>query len=280
MEAQHLFERTMAAIPDEADADHVSARNQLARIKLRQGFPEEAAAFLEIALRQIGELSEVAPALRIHLTLTSGVQQIYAGNLKRAREYFLEALDLAKEHELPPYQGSASVNLGELCRMQGDLPAAADYYEEAIRLSSGDPFSDSLVLFNLGSVAIQLNDAERAEDYFRQAIAVIQPATGIETANGPLGGLGYVYVRRGRYREAGLLMGYPQARRERSGGRMDPIDEAIFEEYKALGLSLGGEEYKQAFAEGAHLTPDELATLVAHSSTSPLPSLEGGARDG
>jgi len=266
LEARDLLESAMAAAPDIADADHISARIQLARTKLRQGFFEEAEELFAIARQQIKELPDTIPILRFYVILGSGVQQLYVGNHKVAREYFLEALELATKNGMTALQGAANVNLGELCRANGDLSGATKYYEEALRLSHRDPFSDSLVLFNIGSVAIQLNDLERALDYFRQSIDALHGATGLETANGPIAGLGYICIKRGRYREAGLLMGYPEGRRKRNKSRMDPIDEALFEEYRALGLSLGGEVFATAFEEGATLTKEELARLVEQAT--------------
>jgi hypothetical protein len=48
---------------------------------------------------------------------------------------------------------------------------------------------------------------------------------------------------------------------------MDPIDVALFEEYRSLGLSQGGNVFERAFAEGAFLRGEELAELV--DSTAP-----------
>lgn len=262
LEALDLLESAMAAAPDIADADHISARVQLGRTKLRHGFFEEAGDLFAIARQQIKELPNTHPILRFYVILGSGVQQLYVGNHKIAREYFLEALELATQDGMTALQGAANVNLGELCRTDGDLSGATKYYEEALRLSHRDPFSDSLVLFNIGSVAIQLNDFGRALDYFRQSIDVLHGATGLETANGPIAGLGYICIERGRYREAGLLMGYPEGRRKGNKSRMDPIDEQMFERYRKLGSEQGGKEFDQAFADGAQLSVEQLTHLV------------------
>jgi tetratricopeptide (TPR) repeat protein len=216
IEAQDLFASAMDSTPDIADVDHVSARTQLAHIKLRQDLHEEAGDLLEVARRQIEEVVEPSWGLRFSLMLGSGIQQSYVGKREVAREYYLRALELANKHGGRPHQGAANINIGELSRMEGDLEAAAKYYEEALRLSHGDFFADSVVCFNLGSVLIQMNDLLRAEHSFRQSIDVLRRATGIETVAAALGGLGYVFVKLERYREAGLLMGYSEAPQKRA----------------------------------------------------------------
>ena len=259
-EGMPLAFRALDAVPDKADADHISMRAQLARAKMRQGLFDEARALLDLAIRQMNE-TEVDPVLHLFVTGSIGILASYSGNRQLARERTTETLELARKYGHVAFEAAANINLGEICREAGDLTAAIEYYEEAMRLSSGDPFSDSLVLFNLGCAALEQNDVEKAESCFRRGLA-FDASVDIAGANANLGGLGYICAIKGRYREAGLLMGYPQARRERQKGRMDPMDERMFQRFRKLGSELGGEEYEKAFAAGGLLNREQLSLLV------------------
>lgn len=260
-ETEPLVVRALAAAPENADNDHIAIRMQLARAKLRQHSFDEARSLLDAAVRQSNEI-DVEPTLHVHLTTTVGVLEFFAGNNDLARERTLEALHLAKKYHLPSQEASAISNLGEICRQAGDFLAAKQYYEEGLRLSSDDQLSNTLTLFNLGCTALELNEVADAEDCFRRALAFYGAVMGIDSAGGPIGGLGYICVLRKSYREAGLLMGFPEARRNSNKSRMDPMDEQIFERYRKLGSELGGKEFEQAFRDGAHLTVEQLISLV------------------
>jgi len=259
-EAESLARRALASVPDTADSDHVALRMHLAQALMRQHLFDEARTLLETAERQANEI-EIHPTLYTFLILRLGVLEFYTGNNAASRERTLVALELAKKHSLQALESSAHTNLGEMCRAAGDFTLAMQHYEEAERLLSGDAFSNSLLFFNLGCTALELNDVQKAEDYFLRGLPR-NTLMGIEPANGPIGGLGYICVLKARYREAGLLMGYPHARRAKNKARMDPVDERMFVHYRNLGSQLGGKEFDQAFEEGAHLTSEQLAKLI------------------
>ena len=148
--------------------------------------------------------------------LTAGGQETFVGNTKHARKLYLEVLDLAEKYNWPWFWSAAHTNLGELCREDKEYEAACRHYEEAIRVTS-DPLWISNALSNLGAAAIKLDDVARAAESFRKAYALARPVKDRAMTNIALGGLGYVFVKVGRFREAGLLMGYPEAFRKRSG---------------------------------------------------------------
>ena len=264
-EGMPLAFRALDALPDTADADHISIRAQLARSKMRQGLFDEARVLLDRAIRQMNE-TEVDSVLQVFVTGSIGVLASYMGNRQLARERTMETLELARKYGLVAFEAASNINLGEIFREAGDLSVATQYYEEALRLSSGDPFSDSLTFFNLGCTALEQNDIEKAESCFRRGLAA-DALVDIAGANANLGGLGYICILKGHYREAGLLMGYPEVRRERQKGRMDPMDERMFERFRKLGSELGGEEYEKAFAEGGLLNREQLTHVVEQSRT-------------
>lgn len=92
--------------------------------------------------------------------LNAGLAYKNAGNLRRAEELFLKALEID-----PDYLPSLN-NLGVLYLEKGDYDKANEYLEMALRISP----SDAEIYVNLGISLFKKNDFPRAKGYFEEAL--------------------------------------------------------------------------------------------------------------
>ena len=90
--------------------------------------------------------------------------------------------------------------LGELCRMQGDLPAAKQYFEQSGALLlhvREDEAAYADVLFNLGILAGDQNDYQAAETYLAHSLSLFQQYRRPQRAGAALTNLGRIVMTRG-----------------------------------------------------------------------------------
>jgi serine/threonine protein kinase len=92
-----------------------------------------------------------------HLGLTAQNSQ----DFDRARKNYKQAL------KFNPKDSRISNNLGILCQRQNDLACAMDYYQQALAIEQS-----SGTHYNLGQVYEQMGDFDRAEEQYKQAIAL------------------------------------------------------------------------------------------------------------
>lgn len=85
-----------------------------------------------------------------------------AADADRAPEAYARAI------ELNPNNADAHVNLGRLLQLQGDLKLAKRHYELALEAVS----DHELAHYNVGTVYDELNDAEKAAEFYRRAPGV------------------------------------------------------------------------------------------------------------
>jgi tetratricopeptide (TPR) repeat protein len=74
----------------------------------------------------------------------------------------------ARAIELDPGNADAQVNLGRLLQLKGNLRTAKRHYELALEAVA----NHQLAFYNIGTVYDELNDVEKATEYYRRASAV------------------------------------------------------------------------------------------------------------
>ncbi len=94
--------------------------------------------------------------------LNAGVAYKNAGNVKRAEELFLKAL------ELDPQYLSALNNLGVLYLEKNDYDRAIHYFGNALRISPDDPE----IYVNMGIAFFKKNEFNKARDLFEEALKI------------------------------------------------------------------------------------------------------------
>ncbi len=91
-----------------------------------------------------------------------------------AQEYFMQALELARESKDLYIEAQAINNLGNLAAQTADYVSAREYYQLALELARrmGNRPGQSLVLGNLGWISALLGDFSAASEYQQQALAI------------------------------------------------------------------------------------------------------------
>ncbi|GHO49734.1 LuxR C-terminal-related transcriptional regulator [Ktedonospora formicarum] len=127
--------------------------------------------------------------------LSSGYGALLAGEVERARQSFLQALEISKRINSLVAVFAALVFLGDVSLEQGELQRAAHTYTQALAfveqdqklsqqqfLATGglDPFYTSWAFHSLAQLCYERNELARAQDYLAQAQALrAQPEDGI-----------------------------------------------------------------------------------------------------
>lgn len=120
--------------------------------------------------RDLGARRDIGWTL-IHLTMPSvGRRDEYEDAVALGEE----GLALLREADDKPGIAQALTNLGELARLQEDLPRARKAYEEALSVAreTGDRLREAIVMVNLGLAAQHEGGAERAHALFQQSLTL------------------------------------------------------------------------------------------------------------
>lgn len=169
----------------------------------RAGMPEEGEKYLEEALKLKGKE-------RYHLT-NRGYIYYLMGDYEQAKGQLLLAVaaDL-KEGE----DDKAELYLAQTAEKLGDEATAAEYYNAYAK----DHADDSVVLEELGNIAMGKEDYASAYDYYERGLAVEKPVNAQALARGAIAALEYQYeFERAKERMAQYVLDYPddaQAARE------------------------------------------------------------------
>lgn len=260
---QNLF-NALEAAPDAVDADHIWARSSLAHIKLRVGELEDVEALLDTVMRQL-DIVDI-PLVRATTLLRKAWYATWTGNLEAIRPLCGEAIEVCTRHNLKFPLSVVHLHLGDFARMQGHWDEARRSYEAALEYAPEDGVLQMVISFNLGGTAIQSDQIERAEGWYRETIRLSRNLFdgADETANAYDGalGLGYVALKQSHFRLGGLLIGNAESRLRSFGISLDPLDLSLFEKMVALGRETGGEAFNAGLVEGPRLSQDQVREMI------------------
>jgi len=119
--------------------------------------------------------AEVASArMEVVVNLSSlGFVYSRAGQLERARETFVEAFDSINEWRLKyPYEYRLYQGIGQIYRLQKQLPKALENFQKALALAAAQRSADGILAASerVGYVLRQMGKTREALPYLRQAI--------------------------------------------------------------------------------------------------------------
>ncbi|MFB9533470.1 ATP-binding protein [Nonomuraea roseola] len=131
------------------------------------------AALMTEAIDLAGRLGAVEDLTRLLVRNADGL--VDAGRLLAARAEYERAIELARRTGTPETQAGAQRGLGDVARLRGELPAARELYDRALRgcgrASMGAALTRWRILIGLGRVAEAEQDAGQARFRYRQALA-------------------------------------------------------------------------------------------------------------
>ena len=155
-------EKTCQALA-EADSTGLSAPPRQARLALVHGQPERAEAFLEEALAQAGERSDVAGWLHQQL----GHLAFKLGDWERAEQQYAAA------EKAEPESYAVQDYLGELRAAQGRYPEAIAIYEKLVEKLARPEFLQAL-----GDILVLHAQPEKAAESHQRAASLFLESTG------------------------------------------------------------------------------------------------------
>jgi len=118
------------------------------------------------------------------------------GNLPRAMELALEALQLAKDNHLEKYSGAALNAAGNVYRSLKDYPTALDYLRRMASLGN-DKGGAGYGSINIASVLINLNRLDSALFYLKRGDSILRSAGTVEA--GVIVQYGEIQMKSGNY---------------------------------------------------------------------------------
>ena len=131
------------------------------------------------------------------------------GKKEQARDYYEQALPIAREIGDREGEGVTLNNLGMLADRLGKTEEAQRYYEQALPIQReiGDREGEGLTLNNLGMLADSLGNKEEAQRYYEQALPIRREIGDREGEGVTLNNLGMLADSLGKTEQARRLLG-------------------------------------------------------------------------
>ena len=179
VEAEHALEKALGIFRDLGDTSNLNyARtlNHLANVQLSQRRYASATELLKESLalyrRGLTEQTRDIALVLNNLGSASLRQQQYA----QAEQLFRESLSLSTAAGHSPEMAVVLNNIALLCKLQNRLPEAAALYLQAIEVWRGQPGNArrevAIAFHNLASLESDLGANNRAEEHFKEALAI------------------------------------------------------------------------------------------------------------
>jgi predicted ATPase/class 3 adenylate cyclase len=187
------------------------------------------------------------------------------GDYLQAKQYYEQSLALSQEAGENWVMTASLHNLGWLNYIQGDIEAAQPLFEKAVnnmrQLRSKLDIANGLG--NLGLIAIQKHEAERARELQTESLAIRQELGLLFDMLISFSGFASVLRLEGQAITAARLQGFVTARLKQLERKIDFMEQADFERTAAdLTATLGEAGYRQAFEAGKLLTLEQALELV------------------
>jgi tetratricopeptide (TPR) repeat protein len=219
--------------------------------------------------RELGDHREIGWAL-VHLTMPLAGQR---DEYEEAVANCEEGLALLREADDKSGVAQGYTNLGELERLQGDLSQAKEAYEKSRNVAHeiGDGLRESILLINLGFIALHEDDAEGAQAMLRESLILALEIEHTAYTADKLSALAGSAVALGQPERAARLVGAAEAQYETQGYVPQGYDIPEFERYRAAAHEqLDEVTFETAWAEGQAMDLHEAIAYALEEPTSKL----------
>jgi predicted ATPase/DNA-binding XRE family transcriptional regulator len=168
------------------------------------------AGYLSEGRRWINEFlsrsDDLPDRTRLRALARLGSIAVWQGDFDRGEQLLDESLRISRAEEDTLAEGFIRMSLGILAaiRPEPDAALARAYFEQSLALSRelGVPHGETVALNNLGVLARQERDYERAISLFQEALRVAQAHHDVVATEGPLGNLGWISLEWGDHEQA------------------------------------------------------------------------------
>lgn len=217
----------------------------LGTLEAEQGRFGEALDYFHQSRQRAIEADDTLRQSRAYNAL--GMTLNFAGDQAGARDYFEQALDLARCAGVNFMVATALGNLAAVQAVLESPQAAIDLYREAIAVASAEGRNRStFIAVQRGSICQQLSELgklDEAERYCAEALPVLEVAGEIRPLAGLLMVSGDLAARRG---ELGLALQYYRRSLSAAAGQVPTVEVAVLEKKATL---LAAEQQWQAATE-------------------------------
>jgi tetratricopeptide (TPR) repeat protein len=182
------------------------------------------------------------------------------GDVARARQYDDEALEVARASGDPGEIAWSLLDVGYIMMLQGELTAAQATLGQACEqmLAAGISFGAFHATIALGHVMRGLNDLERAESMYHDALRLQQRMHYVQLTSHVLEGLAGIAAVRGNPARAIRLFSAAQAHRENYAlPRWTHLDEICARDMALARSQIAPAQIEVAWQEGVALTLDQ-----------------------
>jgi predicted ATPase len=213
-----------------------------------------------------GALAEVLTTLG-HIALVSGD----AGG---AQALYGESVPLYRAQENRWGMAQALIGLGDAWRARGQDAQAEACYAESLDLfqALGQFRGTGWALHNLGALAVHGAAYEQAAGYFWRGLGMRGAVGHPPGVAACLAGLGACVAATGQPDRAAMILGAAAAYLVATGTQLEPVDQAEFARYEALGQrTLTPAAWAAAFAAGRTLSLEEALTQARAAGGPPAP---------
>ncbi|MEM8532279.1 MAG: tetratricopeptide repeat protein [Chloroflexota bacterium] len=193
------------------------------------------------------------------------------GILASAQGDYLQALTLYREglaiqRELGDTAGVAMTlhNAADVARYQGEYDEAADLFEESLtaRRASGHPQGIALALYHLGYSNIRRQQHADALSRLLDSLNHLRDLDEQHLIADCFEGIAEILLIYGQPQAAAQLLGAAETLRETMQTRIDPINDAFYEQtVNDVRTALGSDEFAQAWATGRAMTLEQAYAL-------------------
>lgn len=128
--------------------------------------------------------------------------------LDKAIGYYVKALAITEKEELQELQMNVLFNIGTMYTRGGDYPMALGYYNKALVLSEslGQKYEQASALLGMGIAYFEMNENEKAFYHYMSSMEIIDQMGFKELKSDCGGNLGRLYLKRGDYKGAEILL--------------------------------------------------------------------------
>ncbi len=189
-----------------------AAYQSLAMIVEMEGAYDQSLIYLDSALTNImGDQSDKGLLIKYNIFNAYGLNFYGQGELDTALYYFHEALSIAQARNDKMTLGITYGNLGLVYDEKTDRVKAIENHKksEEVARQISDTIGIGYAYQNQGLIYLGLEELDTAKYYFEQAFQLFNQQNLVYEQSGALGGLGYIYQKKGLATEA--LNTYHQA---------------------------------------------------------------------
>jgi ATP/maltotriose-dependent transcriptional regulator MalT len=165
------------------------------------------------------------------------------GDRAAARRHSEEALELARELGDCRRVAVASNALAQLNRLEGKLDEAEQLYLQTVSLGRelGDREMTAVGMLNLAMVAVARGAAGRARELLVDVIAIANETGSTQAKQSALEVSAALAASRGEWERSARFFGAAEARKQSTGLKNDPADDAFLQPFVAKARAALGE---------------------------------------